>query len=190
MPSMSLRAGPLGSHALDIRALLSSSIIGRYGIRRKLNVLHFGGFQLALSKRRRYSGAFFASKKFWRRLKSLGKAGSVRKKPTEDDMTDTDLNALSIRELKQLQKDVEKAIASYEERKKAEARAELEAKAKEMGYTLSELMVLEVKKPRAPVLAKYRHPENPALTWSGRGRKPLWFTEALAAGKSPEDLAA
>lgn len=105
-------------------------------------------------------------------------------------MNDTDLNALSIRDLKQLQKDVEKAIASYEERKKAEARAELEAKAKEMGYTLAELMTLEVKKTRAPVQAKYRHPENPALTWSGRGRKPQWFAEALAAGKSPEDLAA
>ena len=42
---------------------------------------------------------------------------------------------------------------------------------------------------RAPAAAKYRHPENAALTWSGRGRKPLWFVAALDAGKSPEDLA-
>jgi len=42
---------------------------------------------------------------------------------------------------------------------------------------------------RAPAPAKYRHPENPALTWSGRGRKPLWFVEALSSGKTAEDMA-
>ena len=38
-------------------------------------------------------------------------------------MTDIDLNALSLPELKQLQKNVAKAIASFEDRRKAEARA-------------------------------------------------------------------
>ena len=33
-----------------------------------------------------------------------------------------------------------------------------------------------------------RDPENPALTWSGRGRKPRWFVDALAAGKTEDDL--
>ncbi|MBO9468145.1 H-NS histone family protein [Tropicibacter sp. R15_0] len=42
---------------------------------------------------------------------------------------------------------------------------------------------------KVPVAPKYRHPENPALTWSGRGRKPKWFVEALEQGKTPEDLA-
>ncbi|WP_354540899.1 H-NS histone family protein [Roseovarius sp. MBR-6] len=45
--------------------------------------------------------------------------------------------------------------------------------------------------PLAPhAAAKYRHPENPALTWSGRGRKPQWFVEALDAGNTASDLAA
>ena len=103
-------------------------------------------------------------------------------------MAQIDLNDLSLKELKQLQRDVEKAIASYEDRQKATARAELEAKAKEMGFTLAELMGIEAKKTRVPAQAKYQHPENPALTWSGRGRKPQWFADALAAGKTPEDL--
>ena len=103
-------------------------------------------------------------------------------------MSSIDLNTLSVKELKQLQRDVEKAIASYEDRQKADARAELEAKAKEMGFTLAELMGLEAKKTRAPAQAKYAHPENSSLTWSGRGRKPQWFIDALAAGKTPEGL--
>lgn len=104
-------------------------------------------------------------------------------------MTHIALTSLSLKELKQLQRDVERSIASYEDRQMAEARAELEAKAKEMGFSLAELMGLELKKTRAPAQEKYRHPENHSLTWSGRGRKPQWFVDALLAGKTPEDLA-
>ena len=58
-----------------------------------------------------------------------------------------------------------------------------------MGYSLAELVGTETKSSRAPAAAKYRHPENPALTWSGRGRKPQWFVEQLEAGKTAEDMA-
>ena len=104
-------------------------------------------------------------------------------------MADYDLEALSLGELKKMQKDVAKAISTYEDRQKAEARAKVEALARELGYSLAELVVTETKSYRAPAAAKYRHPENPALTWSGRGRKPQWFVEALEAGKTASDLA-
>ncbi|PRD26440.1 UNVERIFIED_CONTAM: hvrA [Trichonephila clavipes] len=104
-------------------------------------------------------------------------------------MADYDLEALSLTELKKMQKDVAKAISTFEDRQKAEARAKVEAIVKEMGYSLAELIGVEVKATRAPAVVKYRHPENAALTWSGRGRKPQWFVEALAAGKSADDLA-
>jgi len=104
-------------------------------------------------------------------------------------MAEYDLEALSLKELRQLQKDLSKAIATYEERQKAEARSKLEAVAKDMGYSLAELVAAEAKTTRAPVAPKYRNPENAEITWSGRGRKPQWFVDALAAGKMPEDLA-
>ena len=107
----------------------------------------------------------------------------------EARMADFNLEALSLKDLRQLQKDLAKAISTYEDRHKAEARAKLDAIAKEMGYSLADLIGAEVKPTRAPATAKYRHPENPGLTWSGRGRKPLWFVAALDAGKAPEDLA-
>lgn len=100
-----------------------------------------------------------------------------------------DLNGLSLKDLKALQADVAKAIAGYAERQKREAMAELEAKAKEFGFTLTELLGNSAKKSKAAVKAKYAHPENPSLTWSGRGRQPQWFKDAIAAGKSPNDLA-
>ena len=106
-------------------------------------------------------------------------------------MTAIDLDTLSLKELKRLQQDVTKAVASFEDRTKAEARRALEDHARSLGFSLAELIGTEgVKSTRAPAAAKYRHPENAGLTWSGRGRRPLWFVAAIAAGKSPEDLAA
>ena len=104
-------------------------------------------------------------------------------------MVDLNLEGLSLSELKKIQKDVAKAIFTFEERKKAEDRAKAEALARELGYSLAELVGTETKSTRVPKAAKYRHPENPALTWSGRGRKPQWFVEALESGKTASDLA-
>ena len=105
-------------------------------------------------------------------------------------MAEFDVETLSLKELKNLQKDLARAISTFEDRQKSDARSKLEIIAKEMGYSLADLIGTEVKPTRAPAAAKYRHPENAALTWSGRGRKPLWFVAALEAGKSPEDMAA
>jgi DNA-binding protein H-NS len=104
-------------------------------------------------------------------------------------MADYDLAALSLTELKKMQKDIAKAVSTFEDRQKAQARAKVEAFARDLGYSLAELVGADTKTSRAPAAAKYRHPENPALTWSGRGRKPQWFAEALSAGKTAEDMA-
>ena len=39
------------------------------------------------------------------------------------------------------------------------------------------------------VAPKYRNPANPEQTWSGRGKRPRWFNDALKAGKKEKDLA-
>ena len=104
-------------------------------------------------------------------------------------MADFNLEALSLKELRQLQKALAKAISTYEDRHKAEARAKLDAIANEMGYSLADLIGVEIKASRAPTVAKYRHPENAALTWSGRGRRPQWFADHINAGSDPGDLA-
>ena len=104
-------------------------------------------------------------------------------------MPDFDLEALSLSELKKMQKDIAKAISTFEDRQKAEARAKVEAFARDVGYSLAELVGTETKTARAPAVDKYRHPQNPALTWSGRGRKPQWFVDALTGGITAADLA-
>jgi len=98
------------------------------------------------------------------------------------------LSSMSLEELKTLQKEVTAAIADYHDRQKAEARHELEELAREKGFTFAELASMTSKKPRKPVAAKYANPANTSMTWSGRGRRPAWFIEALEGGKSLKDM--
>lgn len=102
-------------------------------------------------------------------------------------MMDNDLSDLNLDELRKLQKDVAKAIDTYQSRQKHEALAAAEAAAKEMGFTLAEL-IGSTKATKAAGPAKYRHPENPSITWSGRGRQPTWLKEAVDAGKSKDNF--
>ena len=98
------------------------------------------------------------------------------------------LEQMDLSELKQLRKDVDRAIASFEDRKKKDALEKLEQAAKELGYSLGELTGVSGAKPRAKVAPKYANPANKAETWTGRGRKPRWVEAALKSGKSLDDL--
>ncbi|RJL16420.1 H-NS family nucleoid-associated regulatory protein [Paracoccus siganidrum] len=101
-------------------------------------------------------------------------------------MANPDLDQLDLKELRQLQREVAKAIETYEQRAKAKALAELNDLASRHGFKLQELLGTKSSRQVGP---KYRHPENPDLTWSGRGRQPRWISEALKAGKSLDDFA-
>lgn len=96
-------------------------------------------------------------------------------------------DALSLDELKDVQKKATKAINSFEARKRKEALAIVEAKAAEMGFSLSELTG-GAKTKGTKSAPKYCHPENPAMTWTGKGRQPNWIKDALANGKSLDDF--
>lgn len=99
------------------------------------------------------------------------------------------LHALSLKELKDLQSQVAKAIGSFEDRKKKEALAALEEKARDLGFSLAELTgAAAPARKRRPSSVKYANPANPSETWTGRGRKPRWFDAAIKAGKKPEDM--
>ena len=102
---------------------------------------------------------------------------------------DINLNNLSLKELKDLQSQVAKAVSSFEDRKKKVALAELEEVARSNGFSLAELTGTSIVRKRSPATPKYANPADSTDTWSGRGRKPRWFEAALKSGKRPEDMA-
>ena len=103
-------------------------------------------------------------------------------------MSKINLEKMSLEELNTLQKEVQNAIANFEKRKRAEAKAALEAVAKEHGMSLNEILGATSKTSRAAVSPKYRNPADPSQTWSGRGRQPAWFKEAIESGKKKKSL--
>jgi DNA-binding protein H-NS len=44
------------------------------------------------------------------------------------------------------------------------------------------------RRPYPKVQPKYRNPERPLETWSGRGKQPRWVSSQLEAGKKPDEL--
>lgn len=99
------------------------------------------------------------------------------------------INSLNLKELRELQAQVAKAIATFQDRKRKEAAAALEETARQHGFNLAELMdSVTLARKRKPAQAKYANPANPSETWTGRGRKPRWAEAALASGKSMADL--
>lgn len=102
-----------------------------------------------------------------------------------------DLETLSLDELKKLSRDVEKAIATFEERKRKDALKAIEKVARDHGFTIDEVIKTQKSAARKPARdAKFRNPANPSETWSGRGRQPGWYKDAMAAGTSPDQMRA
>ncbi|MEX0283167.1 MAG: H-NS family nucleoid-associated regulatory protein [Paracoccaceae bacterium] len=99
-----------------------------------------------------------------------------------------ELANLSKDDLMKLQKDVASALKDADVRARKDARAAAEKAAAEFGFTLEELVNGEPAKKKPAGVAKYRNPNNPAETWTGRGRKPRWLNEAIAAGVDISDL--
>lgn len=62
---------------------------------------------------------------------------------------------------------------------------------KKEGFTHADVFPRRASKAKsAPVAVKYRNPANKDQTWVGRGKRPRWFHDALAAGKKEKDLRA
>lgn len=105
--------------------------------------------------------------------------------------TDEDLGSLSSMELTDLLARVEAAIVERQKSSRIEVKAKIVALAADAGFTVEELFGARLgKAPRGAVAVKYRNPEDPAETWSGRGRMAKWLAEKIKKrGTKLEDFA-
>lgn len=81
-------------------------------------------------------------------------------------------------------------IESLREMQKQAAKAEIEARMKELGITVEDLggvKRMKIETPKSSTEPKYQNPANPAETWSGRGAEPAWATayRTSAEGAKP-----
>jgi DNA-binding protein H-NS len=107
-------------------------------------------------------------------------------------MTNVDLSGYNLKELKNLQEDVEKALKDREQQDVQKARNQILAIAKDAGISVEELLGASSKKANKgsgkKVKPQYENPQDNSQTWTGRGRQPKWIAEALASGKKLDDF--
>lgn len=98
--------------------------------------------------------------------------------------------AKTLEELRIERESLDKKIAAIEIEEKRKVIAQVREQVRNSGLTVDDVFGHVKKGKRVAVSpAKYRHPDNPGLTWTGVGRKPKWLTEALAGGKTLDAFA-
>ncbi len=105
-----------------------------------------------------------------------------------------DLSKLNRKALEKLTQDVQKALGKIEKQELNAARAAAEKAARAYGFSLAQITgeapaAKKAKKAGTKSAPKYANPANADQTWTGKGRQPDWFKSAMAAGKSPDDMA-
>jgi len=111
-------------------------------------------------------------------------------------MANVDISKLSVPELRKLMEAGAQRITEMRSATIVEARTQIEEILSSYGLELTEVFPPG----RAPgarrsnptkgksIPPKYRNPDDPAQTWTGRGKKPAWFLDALEAGHSEESM--
>jgi DNA-binding protein H-NS len=117
-------------------------------------------------------------------------------------MAEIRLEKLSEAELKKLIRRAETELSHRQVDAKKEAKKRLLSVAKELGFSLSDLLGEGApRRGRPPVLAKasegaakaklppkYRNPADANQTWSGHGKRPTWVREHVEAGRDVAEL--
>ena len=104
-----------------------------------------------------------------------------------------DLPSLDLSQLADLKKQIDIEMVRRREAERQNLRAEIQRMAGAAGVSITELLSeISEKKTRKVAsagVAQYANPADNSQTWTGRGRRPQWVQDALASGKSLDDLA-
>ena len=103
------------------------------------------------------------------------------------------MNGLGLADLRALREALEALIGEREREEERRVYGEMQALAASIGKDLDEIIKRQRPKRRVgvkkgPAGVKYRNPDNPKETWTGRGKEPKWLREAMAAGKQKTDF--
>lgn len=101
------------------------------------------------------------------------------------------LENMSAAELTKLRYQVDRLLEGKKNQAKAELRSKMMELAKKEGMSLNDVLNGRSKggrgKAKGKVAIKYRDPNSPANTWTGRGRTPLWMVAAMKGGKAKKE---
>jgi len=104
----------------------------------------------------------------------------------------TDLAQLTLDELKKVVGDAQKALDARQNAERKEVIAKIHELAASIGVTVTvegeKGPVKTSSRKGQKVAPKYKNPQNPTETWTGRGVKPRWLKAFVDAGKKIEEF--
>jgi DNA-binding protein H-NS len=81
--------------------------------------------------------------------------------------------------------DLEKVLSRRLEDETRKLQKQLDELGRKSGKSPEELLE---RRPYPKVQPKFRNPENPAETWSGRGKMPRWLVELIESGRNRDEF--
>ena len=107
-----------------------------------------------------------------------------------------DYESMPYAELKKLHTEIGETLKKRQEIDRHEAREKMQKMAEDMGFmSVIEMLGIEAGRnpkrkngKRTPARIKYQNPDNPAETWTGKGRVPKWMQPLIEGGKVKEDF--
>jgi DNA-binding protein H-NS len=98
--------------------------------------------------------------------------------------TSNDIDRMSYAELTRIETRIARLKIEKQNAERVELRERIIAMVREHGFELRDLFGRGRK---GGVAVKYRDPQNPENTWTGRGRMPRWMVAATKGGKVKKD---
>ena len=92
------------------------------------------------------------------------------------------IESMSYAELAQMQTRIERLKIEKQSAERTELRQRILALVKEHGFEIQDLFG-KARNGKRSIAIKYRDPQNPENTWTGRGRMPRWMVAATKGGK-------
>jgi DNA-binding protein H-NS len=93
---------------------------------------------------------------------------------------------MSYSQLATLRIQVDRSMAEKQSAERTALRQQMMDLAGEHGLSLDEVLG-KGRRGKGTVAIKYRDPQNPGNTWTGRGRMPPWMTAATKGGKAKKE---
>ena len=106
-------------------------------------------------------------------------------------MATINVDKMALKDLVELNQRVQRAIVVAKERERSELKQKIAQMAENSGFSVGELFGgrgAGSRGAKSTGVAKYRNPDNPSETWTGRGRKPNWLVARLAKGANVDDF--